>query len=181
MTCQSTQELILQDIFAFYGNQMMTKNGHAAIFEVKFRKTERAVKESRERSAEQLFADLESVASAVEGSDLGPTEDPTEPTASCIYDTQREATGNQIWSSETEMLCIPFPPQAGNEFACCCSRVLRNSASTSVSLQGRCHCGRCQRCSIQVLQKARARRSARFLSCSHAERDATSGQYVTPI
>ena len=25
MTCQSTQELIHQDIFAFYGNQMMTK------------------------------------------------------------------------------------------------------------------------------------------------------------
>ena len=55
----------------------MTENGHAAIFEVKFGKTsERAVRESRERSAEQLLADLESVASAVEGSDLGPTEDP---------------------------------------------------------------------------------------------------------
>ena len=33
--------------------------------------------------------DLESVASAVEGSDLGPTEDPFEPTASCIYDTNK--------------------------------------------------------------------------------------------
>ena len=52
---------------------------------------ENAVKESRERSAEQLFADLELVASvvAVEGSDLGPTEDPFEPTASCINDTRK--------------------------------------------------------------------------------------------
>ena len=65
-------------------------NEHAAIFEVKFGKTsERAVRESRDRSAEQLFADLESVASAVEGSDLGPTEDPFEPTASCIYDLKK--------------------------------------------------------------------------------------------
>ena len=53
------------------------RNGHAAIFEVKFGKTSvRAVRESRERSAEELFADLESVASAVEGSDLGPSENP---------------------------------------------------------------------------------------------------------
>ena len=53
------------------------RNGHATIFEVKFGKTsEREVRESPERSAEQLFADLESVAYAVEGSDLGPTEDP---------------------------------------------------------------------------------------------------------
>ena len=59
------------------------RNGHAAIFEVKYCKTsERAVKESRERSAEQLFTDLELVAGAVEGSDLGLTEDPLEPTAS---------------------------------------------------------------------------------------------------
>ena len=65
------------------------KNGHAAIFEVKFGKTsERAVKESRERSAEQLSSDLEPVASAVEGSDLGPTDDSFEPTASCINDTK---------------------------------------------------------------------------------------------
>ena len=35
-----------------------------------------AARESRERSAEQLFVDLESVASAVEGSDLRPTQDP---------------------------------------------------------------------------------------------------------
>ena len=35
------------------------RNRHAAIFEVKFRKkTESAAKESRERSAQQLFADL---------------------------------------------------------------------------------------------------------------------------
>ena len=73
-----------------WGSDVDDKNGHAAIFEVKFGKTsERVVRESCERSAAQLFADLESVASAVEGSDLGPTEDPFEPTASCIYDTKK--------------------------------------------------------------------------------------------
>ena len=53
------------------------RNGHAAIFEVKFGKTsQRAVKESRERSVEELFDILEPVAFAVEGSDLGTTEGP---------------------------------------------------------------------------------------------------------
>ena len=66
------------------------RNGHAAIFEVKFGKTsERAANESRECSAEQLFTDPEPVALAVEGSDLGPIEDPFEPTASCIHDTRK--------------------------------------------------------------------------------------------
>ena len=48
------------------------RNGHAAIFEVKFgKKTQRTTTESRERSDEQLFDILEPVALAVEGSDLG--------------------------------------------------------------------------------------------------------------
>ena len=66
------------------------QNGHAAMFEVKFgQKTERATAESRERSAEQLFDTLEPVALAVEGSDLGASEDCFEPTASCINDTKK--------------------------------------------------------------------------------------------
>ena len=60
----------------FWESDVDDKNRPAAIFEVKLGKTsERAVRESRERSAEQLFADPESVACAVEGSDLGPIED----------------------------------------------------------------------------------------------------------
>ena len=66
------------------------RNGHAAIFEVKLgKKTERTTTESRERSDEQLFDTLESVALAVGGSDLGTTEDPLEPTARCINDTKK--------------------------------------------------------------------------------------------
>ena len=66
------------------------RNGHAAIFEVKFGKTsEGSVKESHKRSAEQLFANLEPVASALEGSDLGTAGDPFEPTGRCINDTRK--------------------------------------------------------------------------------------------
>ena len=90
-TCQSTRELIPQDTFAFYGHQMlMTETDMPQSLKSKFGKTsERVATEWRERSAEQLFADLESVASAVEGSDLGLTEDPFEPTSSCFYDTKK--------------------------------------------------------------------------------------------
>ena len=77
MISQSTQELILQDFFAIHGKQMMTEMDMQQLFEVKFgKKTKRATTESRERSAEQFFDTLEPVALAVEGSDLGTTEDP---------------------------------------------------------------------------------------------------------
>ena len=66
------------------------RKGHVVIFEIKIgKKTERAVKESRERSAQQLFADVGLVTSAVEDSVLGPTENPFESTASCINDTKK--------------------------------------------------------------------------------------------
>ena len=52
------------------------RNGHAALFEVKFGKNaERTITVPRERSAEQLIGTLQSVALAVESSDLGTTED----------------------------------------------------------------------------------------------------------
>ena len=89
------------------------------------RRQKEQVKESRERSAEQLCFDQEPVASAVEGSDLGPPEDPFEPTTSCTTDTKNMQLVTQIWSSETEMLCMQSPPQAGNEFACCCSKFFK--------------------------------------------------------
>ena len=106
MTCQSTQGLILEDTFASDVNQMMkTDKDMPQSLEIKFGKTSgRAGRESRERSAEQLFADLELVASAVDGSDFGTAH-------------KEEATGNQIWSSETRMLCMPTSPQVGDEFA----------------------------------------------------------------
>ena len=66
MTCQSTQEVIPQDMFGFYGNQMMTEMDMPKLFRSSV----------RERFAEQLTHDLEPVASTVEGSDLGSTEDP---------------------------------------------------------------------------------------------------------
>ena len=64
------------------------KNSHAAMFEVKFgKKGEGAITESRERKADTLFDDLESVAFAIEGSDLN-TEDHFVRTAKCmIQDT----------------------------------------------------------------------------------------------
>ena len=66
------------------------KNTHAATFEVKFgKKTEEAITDSRERTADTLFADLESVALAIEGSDLNITEDNFVHTAKCIQDTKK--------------------------------------------------------------------------------------------
>ena len=56
------------------------RNGHAAFFEFKFgKKTNRATEASRERSAEQLCDDVESVALVVKGSDLGTSLDCSEP------------------------------------------------------------------------------------------------------
>ena len=59
-------------MFVSYGNQNEEddEDGHPAIFEVKFdKKAEGVTTESRERTAESLFDNLESVALAVEVSD----------------------------------------------------------------------------------------------------------------
>ena len=52
------------------------------------KKGEEAVTDSRERTADTLFTDLESLALAIEGSDLDITEDNVVPTAKCVQDTK---------------------------------------------------------------------------------------------
>ena len=135
MACQSTQELILQDVFAFLWESDDDRNGHAVIFEVKFgKKTQRVATESRERSAEQLFDDLESVALFVEGSDLGTTKDPFEPTASCINDTKmRQLVTTSGLSKLRCCVCHLHRKRAINSPAAV-REFFQNSASTSVSL-----------------------------------------------
>ena len=73
---------------------------HAAIFDVKFgRKSDRVITDSRGRTADAPFLNLESVALVLEGSDLSITEDNFVPTARCIYSGHQEkATGDQIKS-----------------------------------------------------------------------------------
>ena len=67
-------------------NEEEDKGSHAAIFEVKFgEKAEGSFTDSRERTADTLFSDLESVALLVEGSDLN---DNFVPTTNCIRDTK---------------------------------------------------------------------------------------------
>ena len=92
MTSQSTRELIPSSGYVrFLWESDDDRNGHAAIFEVKFgKKEEREATESRERSAEQFFDTSEPVALPVESSDLGTTEVPFEPTARCINDTKKK-------------------------------------------------------------------------------------------
>ena len=119
---------------------------HAVIFQMKFgTKAEEAITFSRERTTDALFfTDLESVALAIEGSDLNTTEDNFVPAAKCIQETKGKTTGDQIRSSETTLLCMPSPPRAGNDGTLSCSTVFRNSTSASAPHQGRCHCWRCQ-------------------------------------
>ena len=70
------------------GNTHDDKNTHAAIFQVKFgKKAQEAITDSRERTADTFFTDLESVALAIEGSDLNITEDNFVPTEKCIQET----------------------------------------------------------------------------------------------
>ena len=73
------------------GNQAKktTKNTHAAIFEVKFgKKSEGAITDSREQTADTLYNDLESVALAIEGTNCDVVEDDIVPSATCIQDTK---------------------------------------------------------------------------------------------
>ena len=72
---------------------------HAAIFEVKFgEKPRRVITDSRGRTADALFMNLESVAFAAEDSDLSMTEYKCVPTARCIQDTKKRqlVTGSNL-------------------------------------------------------------------------------------
>ena len=73
--------------------------------EVKFGSNPNRVTEaSRERSAEQFFDDLESVAFVVEASNLGTSEDRIEPTASCINDTRKKQLVTRSGLSRTNVV-----------------------------------------------------------------------------
>ena len=81
-------ELTPQDVvrLLWESNEEEDKGSHAAIFEVKFgKKVEGSFIDSRERTADTLFSDLESVASVVEGSDF---KDNFVLTAYCIRDAK---------------------------------------------------------------------------------------------
>ena len=90
MICQSTQELIPQDVFVSCGNQVKKttkKTLMLRFFDIKFGTiAEGVIAEPRERTADSLLSDLESVALSVEGSYLGITEDNFVPSARCIND-----------------------------------------------------------------------------------------------
>ena len=123
--CQFTPELIHQDFFDFCGNQMLVTEMDMP-YSLKSdlaKRQKRATEASRERSAEQLLNDLESVALVAEGSDLGTSEESFEPTASCINDIKKRQLVTRSGLSRLRW-CMPSPPQAGD------------GASTSVSLQG---------------------------------------------
>ena len=61
----------------------------AAISQVKFgKKAEEAITDSRDRTPDTFFTDVESVALAIEGSDVNITEDSFVPAAKCIQDTK---------------------------------------------------------------------------------------------
>ena len=64
---------------------------HAAILEVKFgKKSEGAITDSRERTADTLVSDVGTVALATEGSDPSITEDNFVPAARCIQDNKKK-------------------------------------------------------------------------------------------
>ena len=116
----------------FFGSQS------EGIFEGKFgKKSERVITDSQGRTADALVMNLESVELAGEGSDLNIIENNFVPTARCTQDTKKKATGDQIKSSETTMLCMPSPARAGNESTLSCSTVFgRTSTQEGTTLQG---------------------------------------------
>ena len=146
------------------------RHTHAAIFEVKFgKKAEEAVTHSRERTVDSLFNDLECVAAVIEGNHSNIVDSVL--TATCVDETKKRQLVTRSGLPRLRCLCISFPPRTGNEGNLSCSTVFQISTSEGAPLQCRCHCWRCHRGSIQILQKAGVPRSAQFFSCPHAERD----------
>ena len=118
MTCQSMQEWIPQVMFAFFGHQLDDANEFSScsrIFEVKIgQKPERAFADLREQTADTPLWPWNCCISHWRQQ---PQHHWGHSCAYCkMYSRhQREATGDQIKSSETTMLCMPPPSWASNE------------------------------------------------------------------
>ena len=140
----------------------------------------RATEASRERSPER-FNDLESVASVVEGSDPGASEDCFEPTASCVNDTKKRQLVTR--SGLSRLRCCVC--RLHHKWAINSTAAVREFFGTM--LQQVCHllvdviAGCANAAAIQEQHKTIIPRSIQFLSCHHAKRDATRSQQGTPI
>ena len=80
-----------------------------------------------------------------------------------VFGTPRK--GN--WWPDHAMLCRPSPSKASDESTLSCSIVSRKGTQGCTTLQGCCHCWRCQCGSIQILQEAGVPRSVQLFGCRH--------------
>ena len=120
---------------------------------------------------------LESVALAIQGSDLSITEDNFVPTARGIQDTKKRELVTRS-SLQRLRCCVCYlqheqakkaPYRVRQFFA----NVLKKVQHCRVDvIAGDAKCG-----SIQELQEAGVPRSVQLLGCRHVERDATRGQH----
>ena len=133
MTCHS-QELILQDKFVFFLDQMMTEMDmpQSLMSNLAKRQKEQPLSRVSDRLSRlsTFWSLLRSLWKAATSKLLRSS---FEPAARCINDSKRKqlVTRSDLLRLK---LCMSFPPQAGNEFIYCCLRIFQNSASTSVSL-----------------------------------------------
>ena len=128
---------------------------HATILEVKFgQRSEGSNTDLRERTADTLFSDLESVALVIVGND---TKSNQIPTAHCLRDL-RDRQLLTIRSSKDTLLCMPYSPWTSNERARFYSKDLQKGPSTRKQFQCRCHCWRCQCGSKQIPQESEVSR-----------------------
>ena len=142
MICQSTQESIPQGIFASCGNHLkkMTKTHMQRFLKSNLAtRAEEVIAGPRERTAASVFNHLESVALAIEGSDLNIIGDNFVRTARCSQDTKERH------------LVTRFGLQ---RLRCCVCHLHHEPAMSAPAsgrqlfktiLQCRCHCWRCQR------------------------------------
>ena len=91
MICESTQELIPQGMFVSCVIQVKktTKNACSDFWNEFGKKTEGDMTDSRERTADTLYNDLESVALTIEGTNPNVTEDGKVHTTEFIQDTKK--------------------------------------------------------------------------------------------
>ena len=100
------------------------------------KKSEGAITDSRERTADKLFSNIGTVALAVEGSDPSITEDNFVPTARCTQDTKKKQLVTGSSPSKITVLCMPSPSRASNESVLPCLTILRKSTQEGTTLYG---------------------------------------------
>ena len=137
------------------------------------KKAEGVITDSRERTADTLFSDLESVALAIEGSDLNTTEDHFVPTAKCIQDTKEGQLETRSGLPRLRCCVCHLHHEQAMKSPLCVRQFFRTVLQQVHHFKVDVIVGDANAAAYKYLKKQQYKRFVQFFGCCYVEKEAT--------